>query len=65
MKSRPFPKEIYIRRENEGQDDEFLLVDLAPEDFAEAKTKITAAVYRLDRVVVVSSKTTVSIRKRR
>jgi hypothetical protein len=65
--ARKFPQEIFLHVDDESQpeEDQWFSVDEKPDAFAETKRKIVAGRYRLLETVVVSAKTSVSVRKRR
>jgi hypothetical protein len=65
--AKQFPKEVYLHIADTDlpEDDQWFSVDERPEDFADLHKPTTAAVYKLVEVVVVTTRTTVNVRKSR
>jgi hypothetical protein len=61
--SMKLPKEIYVRRENQGTDDECLLAEQNLIQLAELGETHEVGVYRLERVLKVSGVTEIVEKK--
>lgn len=56
-----YPQQIYVRVENDGTVDEFLLANEKPQEFAETNREVEAAVYVLKEVVEVTATVNVKV----
>ena len=52
-----FPAQIYVAKENDGKDDEFLLADPSPEGMQVENDEREVAIYELRKIVTVVNKT--------
>ena len=55
-----FPKMLYVAKENEGTDDEYLIADASPSGMQVQDDERIVAVYQFLRMVKVVNKTEVS-----
>lgn len=57
------PKQLYVRIENPGTEDEFLLANATIDEFAEVGETIRAGLYQLVEEVTVTARTEISVDK--
>jgi len=58
-KQKAYPKVLYVKREDEGTDDEFLLCDDDPSVLVEQEITVTVALYRFTEMVSLKNVTSV------
>jgi hypothetical protein len=57
LKTKKFPERLYIYRENEGTNDEFLCFSEKEEDIDIINDKIRVGIYELKMMAIVKNKT--------